>query len=78
MKTFEKYFNLIITGLIILLFFRTCGMASDVNKIRKEVETKIIQETPNWKTLEIEELSDKNKVPINYFKNSEAKDTVSQ
>jgi hypothetical protein len=62
-------------------------MASDVNKIRKEVETKtiskkemiqIIQETPNWKTLEIEELSDKNKVPINYFKNSEAKDTVSQ
>ena len=28
--------------------------------------------------VEIEELSDKNKVPINYFKNSEAKDTVSQ
>lgn len=62
-------------------------MASDVNKIRKEVETntvskkemiQIIKETPNWKTLEIEELSDKNKVPINYFKNSEEKDTVSQ
>ena len=87
MKTFEKYFNFIITGLIVLLFFRTCGMASDVNKIRKEVETntvsekkmiQIIKETPNWKTLEIEELSDKNKVPINYFKNSEEKDTVSQ
>jgi hypothetical protein len=30
---------------------------------------KIIKETPNWKTLEIEELSDKNKVPVNYYKN---------
>jgi hypothetical protein len=30
---------------------------------------RIIKETPNWKTLEIEELSDKNKVPINYYKN---------
>ena len=29
----------------------------------------IIKETPNWKTLEIEELSDKNNMPINHYKN---------
>ena len=29
----------------------------------------IIKETPNWKTLEIEELSDKNHMPINHYKN---------
>jgi hypothetical protein len=33
----------------------------------------IIKSTPNWKTLEIEELSDKNKTPINYFKNEQEK-----
>ena len=37
---------------------------------------KIIKETPNWRTLEIEELSDKNKVPINFFKNDLERDTV--
>lgn len=30
---------------------------------------KILKETPSWKTLEIEELSDKNNVPINHYKN---------
>ena len=29
----------------------------------------IIKETPSWKTLEIEELSDKNHMPINHYKN---------
>ena len=37
---------------------------------------KIIKETPNWRTLEIEELSDKNRIPINYFKNDEERDTT--
>lgn len=32
---------------------------------------KIIHTTPNWTTLEIEELSDKNKIPINFYKNKE-------
>ena len=40
----------------------------DLKSIQKEM-VKIIKETPNWKTLEIEELSDKNKVPVNYYKN---------
>jgi len=29
----------------------------------------IIEETPFWKSLELEELSDKNKIPINKLKN---------
>ena len=41
----------------------------DSLSIKKDDMVKIIKETPNWKTLEIEELSDKNKVPVNYYKN---------
>jgi hypothetical protein len=41
----------------------------DSTSIKQEQMVKIIKETPNWRTLEIEELSDKNKVPVNYYKN---------
>lgn len=41
----------------------------DSTSIKKPEMVRIIKETPNWKTLEIEELSDKNKVPVNYYKN---------
>jgi len=37
--------------------------------ISYEEMTKIIKETPFWKSLELEELSDKNKIPINKLKN---------
>lgn len=33
----------------------------------------LIKITPNWKTLELEELSDKNKIPINKLKNDNEK-----
>lgn len=41
----------------------------DSTSIKSNEMVKIIKETPNWKTLEIEELSDKNKIPVNYYKN---------
>ena len=41
----------------------------DSTSIKSNEMVKIIKETPNWKTLEIEELSDKNKFPVNYYKN---------
>lgn len=41
----------------------------DSSNIKKDEMVRLIKETPNWKTLEIEELSDKNKIPINYYKN---------
>ncbi len=31
----------------------------------------LLKNTPNWKTLELEELSDKNRIPINKLKNDE-------
>ena len=34
---------------------------------------KTIKTTPNWKTLELEELSDKNRIPINKLKNDNEK-----
>ncbi len=37
--------------------------------VTKDNLIKTIKETPSWKTLEIEELSDKNNVPINHYKN---------
>jgi hypothetical protein len=88
MEKYQKYFTLAILVLSFFTFLRSCGTASDLKGISKEIETvknkinkidsatiksndmvKIIKETPNWKTLEIEELSDKNKVPVNYYKN---------
>jgi hypothetical protein len=37
--------------------------------IEKEEMVILLKTTPNWKTLELEELSDKNKIPINKLKN---------
>lgn len=49
-----------------------------VNKINKENINRdemieLIKETPFWKSLELEELSDKNKIPINQLKNESEK-----
>jgi len=41
--------------------------------ITKEEMVELIKRTPSWKTLELEELSDKNKIPINKLKNDEEK-----
>jgi hypothetical protein len=91
MKTIEKYLNWIILVLLLFTLIRSCGVGTSVSRLDKKVtaldekvETKVItkeemtrmiKETPNWKTLEIEELSDKNKTPINFFKNDIERDT---
>lgn len=88
MEKYQKYFTLATLILCLFTLLRTCGTASELNRVGKSIEglnkkvhqmdstsikqeqmVKIIKETPNWKTLEIEELSDKNKVPVNYYKN---------
>lgn len=43
------------------------------NIITTEEMVKLIKETPFWKSLELEELSDKNRVPINQLKNESEK-----
>ena len=69
--------------LIVIVFFkrvekslsdRITPLDSIVNNtnqktISSEEMIKIIKETPFWKSLELEELSDKNKIPINKLKN---------
>lgn len=49
-----------------------------INKINEENINRdemieLIKETPFWKSLELEELSDKNKIPINQLKNESEK-----
>lgn len=41
------------------------------NILSREEMVFLIKNTPNWKTLELEELSDKNRIPINKLKNDE-------
>ena len=88
MEKYQKYFTLATLILCLFTFLKTCGTASELTRIKRDIESlnkkvnkmdstsikqdqmvRIIKETPNWKTLEIEELSDKNKVPVNYYKN---------
>jgi len=87
MKFLEKYGQLIMIVLLVLVLFRSCGTSSEVTRVKKQVEElksttisreqmiKLINETPAWKNLEIEELSDKNHVPINFYKNQNLVDT---
>jgi hypothetical protein len=45
----------------------------DSKIITEDKMIKLIKEVPNWKTLELEELSDKNRIPINKLKNDNEK-----
>tara|TARA_R110000782_G_scaffold47485_5_gene104392 strand:- start:10486 stop:10773 length:288 start_codon:yes stop_codon:yes gene_type:complete len=74
----------IIIAIMILTYFKSCGIDSEVQRIKKEqriltieIDTlssqivneaemvKLIKETPAWKTLRIEEISDKERISIN-------------
>jgi hypothetical protein len=57
-------------------------MNKNVNQRLDSIEKSVVTEkqlketlktTPLWKTLEIEELSDKDHMPINHYKNEEEK-----
>ena len=56
------------------LIKKTVSIDSTLNSIDSKTITEdkminLIKEVPNWKTLELEELSDKNRIPINKLKN---------
>ena len=78
----------VIIALLVLTYFKSCSIDSDVDKIKKdqralvaEVDSlqsqlkrtiitedlmiKLIKEVPAWKTLRIEEISDKERISIN-------------
>jgi hypothetical protein len=67
-KSTEKSINERISNLDSLI-----NIANDKNFITEEEMVELIKKTPNWKTLELEELSDKDRIPINKLKNDEEK-----
>jgi uncharacterized protein Yka (UPF0111/DUF47 family) len=91
MKIIEKYSNIIILILLLLVFFRSCGVGSEVSRLNKKIisienkidtleKRSITEKVLNknlqnnmWDFLELEELSDKNKIPINQLKNERHK-----
>jgi|TARA_R110002074_G_scaffold53800_2_gene134624 Tfp pilus assembly protein PilO len=86
----SKHGTKIILILLVLTYFKSCGINSEVEKIKKElrlveaeVDTlasqivneaemiKLIKEVPAWKTLRIEEISDKERISINALEEKE-------
>lgn len=77
MEKLKQWSPVISMVLLVLIFFRSCGTGSDVNKLKKEVQAlnekvvsqdqmiKIVETTVAWKTLRLEEISDKEKISIN-------------
>jgi len=84
----------VIIILLILTYFKSCGISSDVDKVKKdyrelkaEVDTLtstideqtvneeemifLIKNVPAWKTLRIEEISDKERISINALEEKE-------
>jgi len=86
----SKHGTKIILILLVLTYFKSCGINSEVEKVKKElrlieaeVDTlasqivneaemiKLIKEVPAWKTLRIEEISDKERISINALEEKE-------
>ena len=88
MNKFNKFFTehgiKIIIVIMVLTYFKSCSIDSEVERIKKEqriltteIDTlssqivneaemiKLIKEVPAWKTLRIEEISDKERISIN-------------
>ena len=80
----------IILVLLILTYFKSCSIDSEVEKVKKEIRQveaevdtlasqivneeemiKLIKEVPAWKTLRIEEISDKERISINALEEKE-------
>ena len=94
MNKFNKFFAdhgiKIIIVIMVLTYFKSCSIDSEVERIKKEqriltteIDTlssqivneaemiKLIKEVPAWKTLRIEEISDKERISINALEEKE-------
>jgi|TARA_B110000977_G_scaffold121814_1_gene156656 hypothetical protein len=90
----SKHGSKIIIALLVLTYFKSCGIDSDVEKVKKdqralvaEVDSlqsqlnrtiitedlmiDLIKTVPAWKTLRIEEISDKERISINALEQKE-------
>lgn len=91
-----KHGSKIIIALLVLIYFKSCGVSSEVTRIKKdlrntemEIDTltnslnariiteeemiELIKTVPAWKTLRIEEISDKERISINALEQKEGK-----
>jgi len=91
---FTKHGMKIVLGLLILTYVKSCGISTEVNRIKKDIRSTeneidtltnsltsiiiteermidLIKETPAWKTLRIEEISDKERISINAMEQKE-------
>lgn len=85
MEKLKQWSPVISMVLLVLIFFRSCGTGSDVNKLKKEVQVlnekvvsqeqmiNILETTVTWKSLRIEEISDKERISINALQAKEEK-----
>ena len=94
MNKFDKFLkdhgSKVIIALLILTYFKSCGIDSEVERIKKdlrqteaEIDTlasqivneeemiHLIKTVPAWKTLRIEEISDKERISINALEEKE-------
>ena len=94
MSKFNNFFAVhgikIVLALMLLTYFKSCSIDSEVERIKKEqriltseIDTlssqiineaemiKLIKEVPAWKTLRIEEISDKERISINALEEKE-------
>lgn len=93
-KFLSTHGSKIIIVLLVLVYFKSCGVDSEVERIKKDqralvsevdslqsqlnntiiTETKMIElikTVPAWKTLRIEEISDKERISINALEEKE-------
>jgi len=94
MNKFNKFFadhgSKIIIALLILGYFKSCGVDSELERVKKDVRALtaevdtlssqivneeemiyLIKTVPAWKTLRIEEISDKERISINALEEKE-------
>lgn len=90
MEKIKIYLPYITLVLVLFTLIRSCGVGSELSRMNKTVNQRLdsvqnstvtkkqleetLKNTPMWKTLEIEELSDKDHMPINHYKNEEEKE----
>jgi hypothetical protein len=86
----SKHGSKVIIALLVLTYFKSCGIDSEVERIKKdlrateaEIDTlasqivneeemiHLIKTVPAWKTLRIEEISDKERISINALEEKE-------
>ena len=93
-KFLSTHSSKVIIVLLVLVYFKSCGVDSEVERIKKDqralvaevdslqsqlnntiiTETKmveLIKTVPAWKTLRIEEISDKERISINALEEKE-------